>query len=269
MLQKTFSYYSDDLEDLDLFVEAGKNHIACWCKKKNHKQLKAFEFFLCDDYTESTFAALVKEVQLHSRLLSVRSNKTNFFWNTDEVLCLPPSTQDDAIVKAHFELMFGNSNNTKIFSAATHDCLVAWRLKRQQQDAAETLFKKVNFYHHYIPLFEQPKTDNAICYLFFYPNYFSLVVYNAGLLQLAQTRKYKAPEDVLYFVLNVFEQYAIAQDTEVVCAGFIDERSKLYELLFAYLENLKLMNTDKATYSDNTASDHAPHYFLPYINYVV
>jgi hypothetical protein len=269
MLQKTFSYYSDDLEDVYLFVEAGKNHIACWCKKKNDKQLKAFEFFLCDDYTETTFAALIKEVKLRSRLLSIRSNKTNFFWNTDEVLCLPPSSQDDAIVNAHFELMFGNSNSTKIFSAAAHDCLVAWRLKHQQQLAAEELFRKAVFVHHYVPLFDHAKTDNAICYLFFYPNYFSVVAYNAGFLQLAQTRKYKTPEDVLYFVLNVFEQYAIAKDTDVMCAGFIDERSKLYDLLYQYLGNLKLMNVDEAIFNDKAFSEYAQHYFLPYINYNV
>ncbi len=132
------------LIDVDLFVEAGKKvHIACWCKKRMISSLKPFRvFFLCDDYTETTFAALIKEVKLRSRLLSIRSNKTNFFWNTDEVLCLPPSTQDDAIVNAHFELMFGNSNNTKIFSAAAHDCLVAWRLKHQQQQCSRNSFSE-------------------------------------------------------------------------------------------------------------------------------
>jgi uncharacterized protein DUF3822 len=269
MLQKTFSYYSDDLEDVDLFVEAGRNHIVCWCKKKNDKRLKAFEFFLCDDYTETAFVALIKEVQLHSRLLSIRSNKTNFFWNTGEVLCLPPSTQDDAIVNTHFELMFGNTANTKIFSASANDCVVAWRLKYEQQRAAEELFRKANFSHHYVPLFSQAKADDTICYLFFYPNYFSLVVYSAGLLQLAQTKKYKASEDVLYFVLNAFEQYNIAQHTNVICAGFVDERSKLYELLYLYLENLKLMNVDEATFNDKAFSEYSQHYFLPYINYTV
>ena len=269
MLQKTFSYYSDDLEDVDLFVEAGKNHVACWCKKNADKQLKAFEFFLCDDYVETTFADLIKEMQMHSRLLSLQSNKTNFFWNTDEVLCLPPSQNDDALVNAHFELMFGNAENTKIFSAAANDCFIVWRLKHQQQDAAEAIFNRANFSHHYIALFNQAKTDNTICYLFFYPNYFSLVVYNSRLLQLAQTRKYKTPEDVLYFILNVFEQYAIPRDTDVVCAGFIDVRSKLYELLYLYLENLKLMNVDEATTGNKAFGEHAQHYFLPYINYTV
>src|SRR5947209_9420985 len=115
MLQKTFSYYSDDIEDVDLFVEAGKNHIACWCKKNSKNDLKAFEFFFCNDYTETGFAELITEARLHSRLLSIQSNKIKFFWNTDEVLCLPSLQMDDAITEAHFELMFGNTINTKIF----------------------------------------------------------------------------------------------------------------------------------------------------------
>jgi hypothetical protein len=270
MLQKTFSYYSDTLEDVDLFVEAGKNHIACWCKQTENKELRAFEFFLCDDYTEATFSDLIKDMRSHSRLVSIQSNNINFFWNNDEVLCLPPSQQNnDDIIRAAIELMFGNSGNTRIFSASAKACVVAWRIKSQQQQDAEKLFNNAVFGHSYVSLLSFPQKENSVCYLFFYPNYFTVILYNAGKLQLAQTRKYKTAEDVLYFVLNVFEQSDIQQNANVVCSGFIGENSKLYELLYQYLENLKLMHADEAIFSDKASSDYPQHYFLPYINYNV
>ncbi len=55
----------------------------------------------------------------------------------------------------------------------------------------------------------------------------------------------------------------------MLCAGFIDERSKLYELLHMYLENLKLMNVDEAIFNDKAFNEYAPHYFVPYTNYNV
>jgi hypothetical protein len=270
MLQKTFSYYSDTLEDVDLFVEVGKNHIACWCKQTGNKQLRAFEFFLCDDHTEATFAALIKDMRSHSRLISIQSNKLNFFWNNTEVLCLPPSHENnDDIIQAGIELMFGNSDNTRIFSASTRYCVVAWRIKQRQQQDAETLFNNAVFGHSYTYLLSFTQEENTVCYLFFYPNHFTVILYNTGKLQLAQTRKYKTAEDVLYFVLNVFKQYNVQQNADVVCSGFINENSKLYELLYQYLENLKLMHVDEAVFNDKASGDYSQHYFLPYINYNV
>ncbi|MEO8713149.1 MAG: DUF3822 family protein [Parafilimonas sp.] len=270
MLQKTYSIYSDDLNDVQLCVEAGKNHIACWCKKPGDNTLRAFEFFMCDDYTAENFEALIDNTKLNSRLLTMPVRSTNFFWNTDEALCLPAGKDDADFLKANFDLMFGDSFDSKIFSASTAQCTVAWRLNDLQQHIAKQCFNAVAFSHPFTQLFSLLKTNNKTAlYLFFYPNYFTLIAVKENKLQFAQTRKYAIPEDVLYFVLNVFKQYDIEKNTNIFCGGFIDEKSKLYEILYQYLEGFQLMQVDETSFSTDEFKQYSPHYFLPYINYVV
>jgi hypothetical protein len=269
MLQKTYSIYADDLNDVQLFIEAGKNHIACWCKKQNEHKLKAFEFFQCDDYAAENFEDLIDNTRLYSRLLTMPVNNTRFFWNTDETLCLPLQKSDD-FLKENFELILGDSLNKKIFSSTTNKCTVAWRIENRQQQIAQESFRGAIFDHQYTSLFSSPQfIDKTGMHLLFYPHYFTLIVIKDEKLQFAQTRKYNSPEDVLYFVLNVFEQYNIEKNTTVFCGGFINEQSKLYEALFQYIEGFQLMNADENLFDTAEFKNYSPHYFAPYINYVV
>lgn len=270
MLQKIYSIYSDDLDDAQLLIEVGKNYIACWCKKTGDNKLKAFEFFSCDDYTAENLQELINNARLHSRLLTMPVNSTRFYWNTDEVLCLPPEKNDADFLKANFELMFGDSVDKKIFSAATDQCLLAWQIENEQEQIIQNCFQGAVFSHQYVQLLSslKPTAENAF-YLFFYPNFFTLLAFKNNKLQLAQTRKFSIPEDVLYFILNVCRQYNIEENVAIFCGGFINEKSKLYEILYQYLEGFTLMPADETIFAAEEFKEFPAHYFMPYINYVV
>jgi len=270
MLHKTFSIYSDDLEDVQLFIEAGKNHIACWCKKQGDDVLRAFEFFRCNDCSSENLEEIVDKTRLYSKLLTMPVNGTNFFWNTHEVLCLPPGYDNPDFLKANFELMFGDSANAKIFSAPTALCTVAWRIEDQQQHIAQDCFRGARFTHQYTSILKFLHTlrPNSFC-LLFYPYYFTLIVFKEDHLQFAHTRKYNIPEDVLYFILNTCQQYNIERNVEIFCGGFIDEQSKLYELLYQYLEGFQLMSVNENAFAAEAFKEFSLHYYMPYINYVV
>ncbi|HEY2728253.1 MAG TPA: DUF3822 family protein [Parafilimonas sp.] len=270
MLQKTYSIYSDDLNDARLFIEAGKNHIACWCKKPGENILRAFEFFQCDDYTAENFESLIDSTRLYSRLLTMPVESTNFFWNTTDVLCVPKEKNEPEFLKANFDLMLGNLLEAKIFSAPTNDCLVTWRIDDRQQYFAQQSFRGAFFNNHYVPLLASLKHLNCnAVYLFFYPHYFTVIAFKEDKLQFIQTVKYVVPEDVLYFVLNVCKQYALEKNTPVFYGGFVAEKSKLYDALYQYLEELQLMKVDESLFASEGFNAYPLHYFLPYINYVV
>lgn len=270
MLQKTYSIYSDDLNDVQLFAEAGKNHIACWCKKAGEKILKAFEFFLCDDYTAENFEEVLDNTRAHSRLLTMPVSNTNFFWNTNEALCLPKEKEDADFVNANFELMFGRSPNTKIFFAPSEQCLIAWRIEDAHQHIAQESFRGASFAHHYVPLLPSLRLMNAnAAHLLFYPHHFTLVIFKDGRLLFAQTRTYNVPEDVLYLILNACIQYNLEKNIEIITGGFITEDSKLYDMLYQYLEGLQLIKADETLFGSDEFKKYPSHYFLPYINYVV
>lgn len=269
MLQKTYSIYSDDLHDVQLIVEAGKNHIACWCKKENENSILAFEFFLCDAYHAENFEQLIDQAKLHSRLLTMPVLNIHFYWNNTEALCLPNENTDADFLEANFNLIFGESNKSKVFFTNTEHCLVAWRVEDKLWQAAQKCFGEAVYSHQFAALLSALHPVATCLYLLFYPHYFAVVAFKESKLQFIQNVNYNTPEDVLYFVLNVCKQYGIENKTGILCGGFVEEKSKLYEMLYQYLEGLELIKPDETKLGADEFKQYAPHYFVPYINYPV
>jgi hypothetical protein len=200
-------------------------------------------------------------------------SETKFILNTDEVICIPlnSNSKDDEFLRQNFELLFGTATDAEIFSKEYAEYLIATRIEKKSLVAARSFFNEMEVHSQYGCLLPALNSnDNAgVLYLFFYPRYFSLIASKDGKLQLAQTRTYSTAEDVLYFILNVFQQYAIEKNSEILTGGFIDEKSKLYETLYQYLEGMKLAPVDETLFASDAFKDYSPHYFLPYTNYVL
>lgn len=270
MLQKTYSIYSDDLNDVQLFVETGKNHLACWCRKNNDDILRAFEFFQYDTGSAQNFEALINNAKMYSRLLTMPVAGTAFFWNTDEVLCVPKDKNEALFLEQNFELLKGSLPGTTIYSQPANNCTVAWRINTNDQLNANKCFSGALFTHQFAALLPalQPSPESNI-YLFFYPNYFTACLFKHNTLHYINTIKYATPEDVLYFILNVCQQYGVELNVAIYCGGFINEQSKLYETLYQYLEGFQLLTPAVMQFASDEFKEYPLHYFTPYINYTV
>lgn len=273
MLQKTYGIYSGNTDDCQLIIEAGKNHLACWCTKNNENKLLDFEFFLCDTQAEPCFNDVLNEAKSQSKLLNTTAPGAKFIWNTNEVICVPNEVAGkDQFAWQNFDLLFGASNG-EIFSEPYKQYLITTRIERDLQDGLQHYFPGATFHTQYgsvLAGLDHKYVDGGDkSYLYFYPNYFAFIVFKDGRLQLIQTKAYNTPEDVLYFILSVFKQYEIAVSTEVLTGGFIEERSKLYETLYLYLAGLKLEQVDETQLDSEGFKEYSSHYFLPYANYLL
>jgi len=271
MLQTTYSIYSEDADYGHLFIEAGKNHIACWTKDEAQNKFTAFELFQCSDYSGAEFPEIINAAKAHSKLLSAQPATTKFILNTAEVFCLPLDSahRSDDFIKQNLELLFGPCSDARIFSQAYRELLFVSRIDKNLQENVRSVFTQVQFHSQYACLMPSliSNGDAGVVYLFFYPHYFSLVAFKEGNLQLMQTRAYGAAEEVLYFVLNVFKQYNIDNETEILTGGFIDKESKLYQTLYQYLEGLKPAEVDENLFAFANLQGYSSHYFLPYVKY--
>lgn len=270
MLQKTYSIYSDDLNDVQLFIETGKRHIACWCKKNGDNVLRAFEFFQYGSLSTSNFEELIDNAKLRSRLLTMPVAGTSFFWNTDDVLCVPKEKSDTAFLQQNFNLLKGCLPTSTIFSEQATPCTIAWRLENDKQDIAKKCFESATFTHSFVALLNSLQhADESLVYLFFYPRYFTIGLFKRNKLHYLNVVEYITPEDVLYFVLNVCAQYDVDKKVPIYCGGFINNTSKLFETLYQYLEGFQLMHLDESCFAGDEFKEYPAHYFIPYINYVV
>ncbi|MBZ4191220.1 DUF3822 family protein [Niabella beijingensis] len=90
-------------------------------------------------------------------------------------------------------------------------------------------------------------------------NSFSVVAVKDGSLILAQHYTYRAPEDVLFYLLKIAEVYQLAQtEVQLNVSGLVDADSRLYKMLYDYFLNIRLMN---AGWTDEAAMDFPAHYF--------
>lgn len=266
MLQKTYSIYSDDLNNQQLFIEVGKNHLACWCKKTEENKFTAFEFFQCEDYDASTFENLINQAKLFSKLLTLDVSEITLLWYSNEKLVIPAALNaDENFITDTFALTYGCNDVGKFITRNYEDYLVVTHIEKYLYNAAHNIFPKANIQ----PSYQILRIHNNIVQLFFYPNYFSIMVYKDGKLQFYQTKYYTAPEDVLYTILNIFHQYKIESNAQIITGGFIDEHSQLYKLLYQYFEGLTLGTVDENLFVSPEFKDYPMHYFLPYANYLL
>lgn len=266
MLQKTYSAYSNDLSNQHLFIELGYNHLACWCKKDGEKKFSAFEFFQCDAYDASVFDSFINQAKLYSKLLLLDVIDTTVLWSTIENLCIPAAFSDDDFLQNNFCLINGSFNKGKLYSVKYEDVLLVTRVDMYLNNEAQKVFPNAAFSSGFT--LNKPADANSLM-LYFYPHCFFCSIYKDEKLLFAKSKLYTDAADVLYFILDMLHQYKLENNIEIIAGGFIDERSKLFETLYQYLEGFKLGSADEALFTSSEFQDLPAHYFLPYINYLL
>ena len=96
---------------------------------------------------------------------------------------------------------------------------------------------------------------------------FSVLVFKEGKLLLAQSREYSSPEDVLYYLLKITEQFSLSQqDIRLILSGLIEEESTLYRELYKYFIHLEFEHIPEGIKPDAVFSEHPAHYFSSLLN---
>lgn len=79
----------------------------------------------------------------------------------------------------------------------------------------------------------------------FRPEEFSVIVKKQNNFLLAQTFCYSQPEDVIYYLMKIVQQYAISQQEVVLqLSGLIDWQSSLFKELYQYFINIEFREGD-------------------------
>ncbi len=86
---------------------------------------------------------------------------------------------------------------------------------------------------------------------------FTVVATRDSKLLLAQAFEYTTPEDVLYFLLKICQQFLLSQqDVKLQLSGLVDKQSALYKELYQYFINLEFREADW-----NATSEYPAHFF--------
>jgi hypothetical protein len=272
MVRKPFGIYSEELSDCVLFIETGTEYIACWCKHNETKQVKAFELFSFTEASVSEFEKLLKEIQLQSRLLTIQFEEVYCIWGYEKCVCIPQEFYTDETAASYMEMMFGEFDEAKFCRDTTDDCVTFGLIPTKILSEYNSHYAVSSNMHKYYQLLKgQYKGDEANkIHLVFYHSHFILSVFKEGSLQLIQSFSYKVPEDVLYYVLNIFNAYEMpANETTVHVSGMIDTASPLYKTLNIYINHFFVETADKNLFTAEGFHDYPLHYFASFCQYDV
>ncbi|MEP6512766.1 MAG: DUF3822 family protein, partial [Parafilimonas sp.] len=89
MLPKTFGIYNYNEQEINLFIEIAKKHIACFSKSAKKSVLHSFEFFQFDASRNENFEQLLNDVKTQSDLLKKYFQNIQIVWNNEECICVP------------------------------------------------------------------------------------------------------------------------------------------------------------------------------------
>ncbi|MBC7885814.1 MAG: DUF3822 family protein [Saprospiraceae bacterium] len=89
-----------------------------------------------------------------------------------------------------------------------------------------------------------------------------------GLFMFYNSFKTVGINDILYFILAVYKEKGLDPTLdELTLSGWVEKNSTLYNLLFAYIANIRLTNDFLMTLSSECSDEYKPHfYFDHFIN---
>lgn len=270
MLQKTFSIYNDEVEGCRLFIEAGKKHLACWCKDAETGAVKGFELFQFEVDDKIVLNDVLGEIRLYSKLLNRGINLETVTIETEEAMAVPQALYKEGYGEGYLGLLFGDSLTPgTLISQPVDEQVIVSRRYNEQEQALNSHFKTPVLGHKFELLLKKYSSDavagNRI-YVIFYSSHFILTAFKNNTLQIIRSISYSTSEDALYSIMQVCSQYNMPHgDTTIIASGLIDTASNLYNTLYSYLENFTLESNEAQAFDAPGFSDYPAHYFLPFL----
>jgi hypothetical protein len=274
MVNKIFSIYNSD-EDFKVtpnqkvIVEVGKSHLASVIYDHNKKSLTAFELFDFKEEELADFQKLFPEILKKSKTVSDTSLAATVYINHEFCLPVPTSKFKKDIAEDYLMIVFGEADSSLIkydHLGISPDVINVFRLQEDCNNVLTNHFSKTTFQHTYSNLISHVTANTAkykagLIAVHFYNTYIIVVVIKNGRFQLIQSIDYQASEDVIYYLLNISQQFTmLSEHCTILIAGMIDLNFKLYREMIKYFKNVQVENHNSVN-TDFTLTEYPSHYF--------
>ncbi len=254
-----------------LIAEIGVNHIALLVKDDHN--LQAFELFELKDEIgnwKNVFVALANQ----SKIVGRKYVDTTIFLNTVEALIVPAGKFRQESMEPYLTAVYGNTENDKceanIVNIPTNPANI-FRLSTKLDEAVNAHFSDYNYKHTYTKILENLLgSGNVLMEMLkvqFYPKHMTVTVIYGNKLMLMQSYPYSSPEDIIYYLLNIVQEFSLnVNSTAVEVSGMLDIGSRHFELLENVFGRLSLETIP----GDGLFKEHLnvsnAHFYTPFTN---
>ncbi len=282
MVEKKISIYGEleaqsPFNSDQLLLEVSDTHMALLVKMASKEQIAALEIFTFNSL-ESDWYDIFFQVRTQSVILDRSYNDTRVFYNLKEAVIVPVEKFNTNSADDYLSTIHGEPTNHVVkfdYVNIVPQVVTVYRIKNALNDMVNSNLMMVTPRHIYSKIIEQLFKDGKSYYTAFikvqlYYHQFIVVLANNNKLQFIQCYDYETAEDVLYYLLNIVQQFNLSVDyTEIEISGFIQTRSNLFDYIQKVFPKVYFDKVSDEFLLKENLEKYPPHYFSPYLNLAV
>ncbi len=224
-------------EDCELFMEIDVDHLQFAVFNHESEQFVALRSY----HVNAPFH--VHETEMLTR-----------FWEVDEWIKLPFRSQKislaflpySIIPAAHYQ--FNPLSEWQLTNhVSSPDAILSFEVNAQLQTWIQQHFNNYSLYHNITPLLEASSKESILSHeqsllMNIHAHHIDILAYKDNVLQLCNTYKYATPEDIIYFLTFICNQFQMShEEVKIFLAGEITRQSAIYLNLSKYFRNIDFM----------------------------
>lgn len=200
----------------------------------------------------------------------LHKNMKEFFvvYNVAENSFIPESVFQYEFSNQVLEFVHGDLRKGMLLSEKLEEAQLynVFRVQEEIHEFFTTGFPSARFFHYFSLwmkcLLAGSMQDKVT--LVFYPKNLLVAVTVSGKPQLMQTLPYQTPEDVAFYLLNIFANHQFSQEeTTVFVGGLVDVDSTVFEELLKYFQNVETIDMPTEVTLPGNAPSFPAHFFSP------
>ena len=255
-----------------LIMEFADDAFVCMAKSDLTGEIDAFELFSLDKSKNDDWNDIFYEIKIGSALFNYHYKKVTCYFNTDESIMVPEKLLTATSAEDYLNLIYGENVRHEVKYEkliATKVFINAYRVKKAITELLSRQFIIFQTSHTYSNLLNdvmrRPFIEQQFIKLQFYTHHFILAVWKEERFQMIQSFRYNTPEDVLYYLLRIKEQYQFEiADLTLEISGMIEPGTILYTQLNKLFPKIITDNLQGSSIFDQADTGIPKHYFTPY-----
>jgi len=255
-----------------LITQDGLSYSLYSISENKFQSLISKKFESKDNYL-GEIESFIKEEQLNLKIFA----NINVIYANNKVTIIPEAIFDEHYPEKIYKLNFFHEENEKVFYTRLNKSsnVIVFSADKDLVGLLDSLFLRYKLLPQSFSFIESNFIKNRISenrevtkmFIQVFENFMDILVLKDNKILLYNTFCFKTNNDILYFIINVFEQLKLSQeDTEVSFSGLIETDS---------LAVLNLKKFVRIVYFESQNNDYkyfykfqeiAPHYFVNFFN---
>ncbi len=265
-MSATFKIGSADTagDNASLLIEISQHGVAYVVINDNKECIALQSQYFSADYNFDKTANALKHLASQENILHQPFKSTVIVYAYPEALLAPADFLPEQHKKDMLELVHGDITDafTRTDFLYRHHIHNVYTVPRQIDAVVSYLFNSPVSTHLYSLLPDMFRKQGNYLYCIFNTSGFTAMLLKEGKLQAVQTYKFKTPEDVAYYLLQLCEAFEVDVNSVIVYLnGMIESSSNLYAGLYKYFLNLEFAALPAGFSYPEEISNYPPHYF--------